>query len=193
MNTFVNRDRTQRRLRRPEDPIRDSVVSNDQIKHTEVRVTDEDGTQLGIMPTKQALWQARSKGLDLIEITAEATPPVVKITDLNKWIYNLKRAKKETDRKARENATVIKEIQLRPVTDKHDIAIKVEHAKEFLADSAKVKVVIKFKGRELNFSQKGFEIMETFINGLGPCKIEKEPEMSGRTILAIIAPQGKKT
>jgi len=175
--------------RRPEDPIKSSVISNERIRYPEVRVIDDDGTPLGVMPGRQALWQAKDRGLDLIEITADANPPVVRITDLNKWIYNLKRAKKENDRKARENAQVIKEIQLRPVTDKHDIEVKMGHAKEFLADEAKVRVVMKFRGRELSFSQKGFELMEDFIKGLGPCKIEKAPEMNGRMILAVIAPQ----
>lgn len=184
--------RDRRGPRRPEDPIKDGIVSNERIRHPEVRVIGEDGSQLGIMQTRQALWTARDRGLDLIEITSEATPPVVRIADLNKWIYNLRRAKKEQDRKARENATIIKEIQLRPVTDKHDIEVKQGHAKEFLADAAKVKVVIKFRGRELAFAQRGFEIMETFISGIGPCKIEKAPEMNGRMLMAILAPQAKK-
>lgn len=186
MSGYWQRDR--RALRRQEDPIRDSIVSNDRIRHPEVRVIDENGESLGIMQTKHALWTARNKNLDLIEISSEAVPPVVRITDLGKWIYNLKKAKKEQEKRARENATVIKEIQLRPVTDKHDIEIKQSHAKEFLADSAKVKIVIKFKGRELAFSQKGFDVMEKFIGGLGPCKIEKAPEMNGRMLMAIIAP-----
>lgn len=178
--------------RRPEDPIKSSVISNERIRHPEVRVIDENGSQLGIMPSRQALWQARERGLDLIEVTSDAKPPVVRFADLNKWIYNLKRTKKENDRKARENAQVIKEIQLRPVTDKHDLQIKQVHAKEFLADSAKVKVVMKFRGREMSFSQKGFELMQNFIEGIGPCKIEKAPEMNGRMILAILAPQVQK-
>jgi len=176
------------RLRRPEDPIKDSIVSNDRIRYPEVRVIDENGDQLGIMTSRQALWQAKDRGLDLVEVTANATPPVVRITDLNKWIYNLKQAKKEQDRKARENAVVIKEIQLRPVIDKHDLEVKRNHAKCFLDESAKVKIIIKFRGRELSFSHKGFEIMNDFIAGLGPCKVEKAPEMNGRTILAVIAP-----
>lgn len=189
MSGYWQRDR---RPRQPEDPIKSSIVSNERIRHPEVRVIDENGEQLGIMPSRQALWTARDRGLDLIEVTADAKPPVVRIVDLNKHIYNLKRAKKEQDRKARENATVIKEIQLRPVTDKHDIEVKQGHAKEFLADSAKVKVVIKFRGREMNFAQKGFEVMQSFIEGLGPCKIEKAPEMNGRMLMAVIAPTSKK-
>ncbi len=190
MSGSWNRER--RDPRRPEDPIRSGIISNERIRYPEVRVTDENGSQLGVMQTRQALHTARDRGLDLILITADASPPVVRITDLNKWIYNLKRAKKDQDRRARENATVIKEIQLRPVTDKHDIEVKQNHAREFLAESAKVKVVIKFRGRELSFTQKGFEVMESFISGLGPCKIEKAPEMTGRMLMAVIAPQVKK-
>lgn len=178
--------------RRPEDPIRDKIVSNDRIRHLEVRVVGEDGEQLGIMTSRQALWQAREQGLDLIEITADSNPPVVRITDLNKWVYNLKRSKKEHDKKSRENAIVIKEIQLKPVTALHDIQIKQEHAKKFLSESSKVKVLIKFKGRERFFSQKGFEVIQTFIDGLGECKIEKAPEMNGLQISAVIAPINKK-
>lgn len=189
MSGYWQRDR--RAPRRQEDPIRDGIVSNEKIRHPEVRVIDENGEQLGIMPTRQALWTARDRELDLIEVTSDAKPPVVRIVDLSKWVYNLKKAKKEQEKKARENATVIKEIQLRPVTDRHDIEVKQGHAKEFLADSAKVKIVIKFKGRELAFSQKGFEVMEKFIDGLGPCKIEKAPEMNGRMLMAIVAPMAK--
>jgi translation initiation factor IF-3 len=166
-------------------------VANERIKHPEVRLVDEQGQQIGIVPIKQAMWQARNLGLDLIEITADAVPPVVRIVDLNKWIYNLRQEKKKKERKARENAVVIKEIQLRPVTDKHDIETKQGHAREFLADNNKVKVVIKFRGRELSFKEKGFEIMDTFIKGLDACKLEKSPEMNGRTIMAILAPNGK--
>jgi translation initiation factor IF-3 len=190
LSGYWQRDR--RNQRRPEDPIKDGIVSNERIRYPEVRVIDDDGSQLGVMQTRQALWTARDKGLDLIEITADAKPPVVRIADLNKWVYNLKRAKKEQDKRARENATVIKEIQLRPVTDKHDIEVKQNHARDFLAESAKVKVVIKFRGRELSFTQRGFEVMQSFIDGLGPCKIEKAPEMNGRMLMAVIAPASKK-
>ena len=188
MNNNWQQKDYRRQPRRPEDPIKDAVVSNERIRHPEVRVLDENGEQLGIMPTRQALFVARDKSLDLIEIAADATPPVVRIADINKWVYQLKKAKKEQEKKARAHATVIKEIQLRPVTDSHDIQVKQEHAKEFLADSAKVKVTIKFKGRELGFTQKGYDVMNEFISGLGPCKIEKEPEFSGRILSAVIAP-----
>lgn len=191
--TYVKRTNQNNIRRKPDDPIRDAIVSNDQIRHPQVRVIDEDGVQLGIMATNQALYNARDKGLDLIEINKDSSPPVVKIVDLNKWIYNLKRAKKEHDKKARDNAIVMKEIKLRPVTDKHDIEVKQEHAKQFLAESAKVKILIKFKyQREKQFAQKGFEVIREFIGGLGECKIEKQPEMNGLDISAIVAPIAKK-
>lgn len=181
-----------RNNKRQEDPIKSSLVYNERIRYPEVRLVGEDGQQLGIVSSKTALWQAREIGLDLIEITADANPPVVRIVDLNKWVYKLRQEQKKRERKARENTIVIKEIQLRPVTDKHDIEVKQSHAKEFLADNNKVKIVIKFRGRELSFREKGFEIIETFINGLDSYKIEKSPEMNGKTILAILAPVGKK-
>ena len=174
--------------RRYEDPIRAGLVCNEQIRHQEVRLLDIDGNPLGITDARQALKIARDQGFDLVEITAEANPPVVRIVDINKYVYNLKRAKKEQDKKARENAIVVKEIQLRPVIDKHDLEIKVNQARKFLEDDIKIRVIIKFKGRELNFTDKGFAVMDSFLTGIGECKIEKSPTLDSRTILAIVAP-----
>lgn len=179
--------------RRPEDPVKAGLVYNEQIRHNEVRVLDVNGDPVGVMPSWKALKLAKEQELDLVEITSMASPPVVRIVDLNKWIYTLKRAKKEQDKKARENVIILKEIQLRPVTDKHDLEVKINHAKEFLADDNKVKIVIKFKGRELSFSAKGFEMMNSFLIGVGECKVEKEPTMNGREIMAILAPLSKKS
>ena len=188
-NGYINaRLRNQKRF---EDPIKASIISNEQIRHAEVRVLDFDGTSIGIMHTKQAIRIARDQGLDLVEITSEANPPVVKIVDINKHVYSIKRSKKEQEKKARENAIIMKEIQLRPVTDKHDLEIKINQAKKFLEDDIKVRVVIKFKGRELNFTDKGFIIMDSFLSGVGECRIEKQPAMDSRSILAIIAPLPK--
>lgn len=177
--------------RRIEDPVRAGLVCNEQIRYNEVRVLNFDGESIGIMHPRQAVKIAKDQGFDLVEITAQATPPVVKIVDINKYVYSLKRAKKEQEKKARENATVVKEIQLRPVTDKHDLEIKINQAKKFLEEDIKVRIVIKFKGRELSFTDKGFAMMDSFISGIGECKIEKTPSMDSKTILAIIAPAPK--
>jgi translation initiation factor IF-3 len=177
--------------RRYEDPVRAGLVCNEQIRYPEVRLLDAEGNSLGVVNAKAALKMARDQGLDLVEITAEAKPPVVKIVDIGKHVYSLKRARKEQEKKARENATVVKEIQLRPVTDTHDLEIKINHAKEFLADEVKVRIVIKFKGRELSFTDKGFAIMENFLAGLGECRVEKAPTLDGKSILAIVSAMPK--
>lgn len=177
--------------KRPVDPIKASLVYNEAIKHQQVRLLDVDGNQIGIVSSREALYQARQEGLDLIEITNSANPPVVRIVDLNKWVYRLKQEQKQKDKKARENIVVIKEIQLRPVTDKHDIEVKQGHAREFLAENNKVKVVIKFRGREMTFRELGFEVMDKFISGLDAYKLEKSPEMVGRSISAVLAPAKK--
>lgn len=190
MNTGYMNNRF-RQPKRFEDPIRAGLVCNEQMHHLEVRLLDIDNQPIGIVHLKQAIKMARDQGLDLVEITAEATPPVAKIVDINKHVYSIKRSKKEQEKKARENATVIKEIQLRPVTDKHDLEIKVNHAKKFLSDDIKVKVVVRFRGRELNFTDKGFAIMNAFLAGVGDCRVEKSPTMDGKSILAIIAPLPK--
>jgi translation initiation factor IF-3 len=188
-NRYINQN--YRAARRYEDPVRAGLICNEQIRYSEVRLLDSEGNSLGVVNAKVALKMAKDQGLDLVEITAEAKPPVVKIVEIGKHVYNLKRAKKEQEKKARENATVVKEIQLRPVTEKHDLDIKINHAKEFLADEVKVRIVIKFKGRELSFTDKGFAVMEAFLAGLGDCKLEKAPTLDGKSILAIVAPQPK--
>lgn len=190
MNTRYSNN-SYRDRRRPEDPIRAGLLINEQIRYQDVRLLDVDGNPLGVLSSKQAIQMAYNQGLDLVEVTRSANPPVVRIVDLNKWIYNLKKSKKEQDKKTRQNTIVMKEIQLRAVTDKHDLEIKINRAKEFLADNNKLKITVKFWGRELNFSDKGFEIMQTFINGLGPCRIEKQPQLESRMITAIIAPISK--
>ena len=127
-------------------------------------------------------------------MSPEANPPVAKIIEYSRFIYDQKKAKKEAAKKSRESQIIIKEIQLRPVTDQHDIATKLNHAKEWLEDQHnKIKIVIKFRGRELSFASRGFEIMSKFITELGPCKVEREPSMNGNQIIAMIAPnKGKK-
>ena len=171
--------------------FRSALVYNEAIRYPQVRLLDVDGNQVGLVSSREALAQARVEGLDLIEINKAANPPVVRIVDLNKWVYKLKQEQKQKEKKARENTIVIKEIQLRPVTNTHDIEVKQGHAREFLADNNKVKVVIKFRGREMTFRELGFEVMHRFISGLDAYKLEKSPEMVGRSISAVLAPAKK--
>lgn len=167
--------------------------ANRWIRSPTVRLIDEQGQNVGIMPTNQALERARALELDLITISAEADPPVCKIYDLSKYMYELKKVRKEQERKNRENEVVVKELQLRPGINEHDLLIKQRHAKEFLADNNKIKVVMRFRGREMAFANRGFDLIAKFMQGLGDHKVEKEPNLAGNTILTIIAPPAKIT
>jgi translation initiation factor IF-3 len=172
---------------KPRDPIAESVVYNQDITPREVLLVDNSGRPQS-MTTAQAMRIAQDQGLDLVLVNAQAQPPVAKIMDAKKHIYNLRQAKKEQDRSARQNAIHVKEIQLRPVTDSHDLAVKQKNAQMFLNEQNKVKVVVKFRGREVRHSHIGIQLIQTFINGLENYKLEKIPEMQGNHITAIISP-----
>lgn len=165
------------------------ALANERIRVPQVRLIASDGQNLGVVNTRDALNQARREGLDLVAINQQTNPMVVKVVDLGKYLYDLKRAEKERARKNRENEVVLKEVQLRPVTDDHDIEIKAKHAREWLAEGDKIKLVIKFRGREMSHKELGFEVAQNFLASIGPHKLEKAPSMSGLTILAIVAPE----
>lgn len=190
MTEYVNRNQRDKRI--PLDPIKEQFVANDRIRHPQIRLIDQHGTNVGVMDTSKSLWMARSEGLDLVVISPTASPPVAKICDYNKFIYEQKRQKKESDRKARENAIVTKEIQLRPVIGQHDFDVKLNHAKEWLKDDCKIKIVVKFRGREMTHKELGFSLVNSFLEKLEPCKIERKPEMTSNMIVAMVAPDTQK-
>jgi len=154
-------------------------------------VIDDDGTMLGVFPPMEALRMAEAKGLDLIEIAPTAKPPTCKITDYGKYKYELK--KKE--HQARKNQTVItiKEIQLRPRTDQHDLEVKLKHARRFILEGDKVKVNLRFYGREMAHQHLGLEVfrkVEKFLNDIA--LVEVPPKMEGRQLFALFAPDAGK-
>lgn len=177
----------------PIDPIKEQFVANGQIKSPTVRLIDNEGQNLGVKNIKDAINLAYDQELDLVVVSPAANPPVAKICDYGKFIYEQKQNKKEQDRKLRENAIVTKEIQLRPSIGLHDIEVKQNHAKEWLKDNCKIKIVLKFRGREMAHKDRGFAVVNQFLAGLDTCKIEKQPEMSSNTIIAMIAPSSTKT
>jgi translation initiation factor IF-3 len=192
MSGYINRNQA-RGNRKPVDPLLEQFPANQAIRTSTVRLIDQAGANQGVIETKQALWRARDQGLDLVLISPEADPPVAKILEYTRFLYEQKKSKKEAAKRSRESQIIIKEIQLRPVTDQHDIATKLNHAKHWLEDQQnKIKIVIKFRGREMSFAQRGFEVMSKFISELGPCKVEREPSMSGNQITAMIAPTKSK-
>lgn len=182
-NNFKSRDR-----RIPTDPIKDIYAENDRIRVPSVRLIGSDGQNLGIRSTVDARRTADSHGLDLVIISPTADPPVAKICDYGKFIYEQKQHKKEQDRKIRESATVTKEIQLRPAIGVHDLEVKINHARSWLDDNCKIKIVLKFRGREMAHKDLGFAVVNEFLDRLENCKVEKKPEMNSNTIIAMVAP-----
>ncbi len=160
---------------------------NRAIRVPEVRLIDEDGAQLGVVPTVQALEMARTRDLDLVEVAANAVPPVCKLLDYGRFKYE--QTKKERDARKNSTRVELKEVRLRPKTDDHDIAFKTRAVQRFLEDGDKVKVTLLFRGREMAHPQIGRGILETVaeqVRTLG--QVERMPLMEGRTMTMIISP-----
>ncbi len=146
-------------------------------------MTDE-GEQLGIMATQEALRIARERALDLIEIVPNAEPPVCKIMDFGKYRYEM--SKKEKLQKKHQHVTLVKEVRFHPNTDTHDFDFKVRHAREFILEGNKVKATVVFKGREITYQEHGREVLQRFTEQLADiAKIEQEAKMEGRQMVVI--------
>ena len=161
--------------------------ANERIRAPEVQVISSDGKNLGIVPTKKATEMAREEGLDLIEISPNANPPVCKIIDIGKYKYDLQ--KKANKAKKKQKIVNLKEIKLRPVTEIHDYNFKIKNAQRFLEKGDKVKFTVKFKGREIQHSNLGNELMQRIINDtMSVGKVEVPAKFEGRQIVMIIQP-----
>lgn len=158
---------------------------NDEIRAVEARVIDEQGEQLGIMKVSAALSLAYDKGLDLVEISPNSNPVVCRIMDYGK--YRFEREKKEKEQRKKQQTIDIKEIQLSCRIDTHDFETKLKHARRFLDDGAKVKVCIKFKGREMSHTAIGLEVITKFGDACTDLGIiEKKPVLDGRQMIMFI-------
>ncbi|MBK7425552.1 MAG: translation initiation factor IF-3 [Saprospiraceae bacterium] len=175
---------------------------NEQIKLPSIRLVGEDMEQIslaagkeiepGVYSTRLVLEWANTLGLDLVEISPNADPPVCKIIDYNKFLYNKKKREKEI--KAKAVKTVIKEIRFGPNTDDHDFEFKVRHAKEFLEEGSKVKAYVQFKGRSIVFNDRGELLLLKFIKELDELgAAEALPKLEGRRMFVMIAPKKKKS
>lgn len=161
---------------------------NHRIRVPEVLVVDADGSNLGILPTAEALKRARAADLDLVEINPKGQPPVCKILDFGKFKYDESRKKRETKRK--QTIVEVKEIKLRPKTDEHDLEFKMRNARKFLESGNKVKVICRFRGREITHPEKAREQLEELIAGTEDlANVELRPTMEGRTMAILIAPK----
>ena len=158
---------------------------NDQIRDREVRLIGENGEQLGIMSAKDALIKAQEAELDLIKIAPTAKPPVCKIADYSKFLYEIKRKQKEA--KKNQKVTDVKEIRLTPNIDENDLKTKANQARKFLQHGDKVKVSLKFRGREMAHMNIGKEILDNFANELVDCaSIEKAAKLEGRSMFMFL-------
>ena len=167
---------------------RNETLINEEIRDAEVRLIDNDGNTLGIMSSKEAQKIANGKNLDLVRIAPQAQPPVCKIMDYGKHLFELSKREKE----ARKNQKVVnvKEIWLKPAIDDHDFNFKVKNAGRFLKDGDRVKVSVRFRGRELNYSSVGFDILDRFAEKVQDISVvEKKPKLEGRSITMILNPK----
>jgi len=161
---------------------------NNRIRALEVQVIGSDKRNLGTLPTRKAVEMAQQDGLDLIEISPNANPPVCKITDFGKYRYDLQ--KKASKSKRKQKIVNLKEIKLRPVTGIHDYNFKLKNAKRFLKKGDKVKFTVQFRGREMQHSHLGKELVNRIINDVTSVgKVEIEPKFEGRQIITIIQPR----
>src|SRR5579859_7364084 len=160
---------------------------NERIRAREVRVIDDESGQLGIMPPFEALKLARSKGLDLVEISPNATPPVCKIQDYGKFLYE--QEKKERAAKKKQKVITVKEVKFSVNVDEHDYVTKKNHVLRFLAEGDKVKASLRFRGREMAHQNLGRKVLERLVTEVGDKGIiEFRPRMEGNTMHAILAP-----
>lgn len=168
--------------------ISKDFLVNEEIREKEVRLIGSDNSQLGIVPTKEALKMAEEKELDLVLIAPTANPPVCKIMDLGKFVYEQQRKDKEAKKK--QKVVNIKEVRLSPNIEEHDITIKANNARKFLLDGDRVKVTVRFRGREAEYSHIGFQILQSFSNRLEEvCIIEKPSKLEGKNMIMILAPK----
>jgi translation initiation factor IF-3 len=161
--------------------------SNNRISSPEVQVIGSDGNNLGILNTNEAISMAKEEGLDLIEISPNAKPPVCKIIDIGKFKYDAQ--KKANVAKKKQKIVLLKEIKMRPVTETHDYDFKVKNAKKFIGKGDKVKFTIRFKGRELQHSHLGRELMDKIkldMQDIG--KVELHPKFDGKQMIMVIQP-----
>ncbi|TEU14859.1 MAG: translation initiation factor IF-3 [Anaerolineales bacterium] len=163
---------------------------NREIRVREVRVVDEEGEHLGIYPTPEALRLAEERGVDLVEVAPNANPPVCRLLDYGKFLYERTRRQREA-RKAQKQ-TEIKEIRFRPKIAEHDVMVKTNRAREFLAEGAKVRMRVRFRGREITHQEIARSLLDRIAEQMSDVAVvEQRPAMEGYTMLMILAPAKK--
>jgi translation initiation factor IF-3 len=163
------------------------VRVNDQIRISPVRLIQDDGEQIGIVSIDEARERARERAMDLVEVAAEARPPVVKMMDYGKYKYEAARAAREARKK--QHTIQVKEVKFRPGIEEHDYEFKVRHARRFLDEGNKVKLTMQFRGRQVTHPEIGLEVLARVTEDLTDLgKVESQPNMEGRVMSMVLAP-----
>lgn len=161
---------------------------NDRITASSIRVLDNSGKQIGVLSRTEALEKARQAKLDLVEIAPKARPPVAKIVDFNKFLYQQEKKKREERKKSKVSET--KEVRLGPFMDGHDLGVMIRRSKDFLNNGDKVKLVVRFSGRQIVHPEFGQKILEKIIAELSEVsKVEKEKHFEGKQLISILTPE----
>lgn len=161
---------------------------NEEIRDKEVRLIDADGSMLGIMSAKDAQKLANTKNLDLVKIAPQAAPPVCRIMDYGKYMFEL--AKKEKEARKNQKVISVKEVWLKPAIEEHDFNFKAKNAYRFLQDGDRVKVGVRFRGRELNYTSLGEEVLRKFADFVAEVgTVEKKPKLEGKSMIMIVVPK----
>ena len=169
----------------------ENQMINEAIKFASVRLIDADGEMVGVVPIEEARQKAEEAGLDLVCISPNPDNPVCRVMDYNKFIFEKK--KREKDAKKNQKETELKEIGLKLNTDVHDIEVKRKAVVKFLSNGNRVKVNIRFRGREMAFQNKGFEVMEKFAEGVSEYgSVDRPPKIEGRNMVMYLSPSKKK-
>lgn len=155
-----------------------------------MRLLDEEGKQIGIVSKLEALQMAKEKGIDVVEISASAKPPVAKLIDFKKFKYQ--EAKKERENRKSQKNVGVKEIRLRPFIGQHDFDTRLKRAKEFIDDGNQVKLSLFFRGREITRKEFGFDVIKRFIGALEGARVVREPRLEGKLLVAMVVPDKKK-
>lgn len=173
---------------------KDDLRINKQIRVREVRVIDSEGNQRGVMPTPKALELAQEVGADLVEVAPQANPPVCKILDYGKYKFEQEKRRKESKKKQKQ--LKLKEIRMQPKIERHDLEFKTKHVNEFLQDGNKVKVTVRFRGREMAHTEIGREVLMSILKELDSLEagynVDRKPQMEGRFMSMILSPKSKK-
>ena len=171
--------------------IKQELPTNRQIRAKEVQLISEKGEKLGVIPLEEALEKAEEKNLDLVLVAPNSNPPVCKIMNYGK--YKFEQAKREKEAKKKQKVLEVKEIRITPNIEKHDFDFKAKNARKFLTDGNKVKITVRFRGREVNNSGAGEVVLNKFIENLEDVsQVERKPKLEGRNMFIILAKKADK-